>query len=432
MSLPSQSPRAAATGRAHVRTHRRRGFRLPPIAIAGIVVVAGVAAAWWLTRGGDKPKSPLGPETASAGDTLLDDPYAREQSSLRTTPDKAAQPATREREPEAPVLAINQGQGGNIGGDPGAGAQRGEQAGGSQTGFTPERPLTIDQPRSLGDSLAEAPTGAPATRDAEPGPATPPSFDRAINAAEQRLAANDPVAARSILSDALRDRALDEQHRSQLRARLTEINQQLVFTATVVKGDPLSDTYEIASGDRLSTLPSKLGLAVDWRLLQRVNAIPDPDKIRLGQKIKVVRGPFHAVVDKSDYRLDLYAGPPEEPAQWTYVRSFRVGLGEKDSTPTGQFVVKRESKLINPHWVNPRTGEKFDQNDPKNPIGERWIGLDGVGDDSVKTGYGLHGTIDPSSIGHQKSMGCVRMSDSDVELVYEMLVEGISRVRIQD
>ena len=50
----------------------------------------------------------------------------------------------------------------------------------------------------------------------------------------------------------------------------------------------------------------------------------------------------------------------------------------------------------------------------------------------MKTGYGIHGTIDPASIGQQKSMGCVRMNDTEVELAYETLVEGISRVRIQD
>ncbi|VAX39224.1 hypothetical protein MNBD_PLANCTO03-764 [hydrothermal vent metagenome] len=40
--------------------------------------------------------------------------------------------------------------------------------------------------------------------------------------------------------------------------------------------------------------------------------------------------------------------------------------------------------------------------------------------------------MEPSSIGQQKSMGCVRMLSGDVELVYEMLVEGISRVRVVD
>lgn len=426
MSLPSQAPRAAATGRTHVRTHRRRGFRLPRLVIVGFVVVVCVGTAWWLTRG-DKPRTgnPMGPDAASAGDqTLVPDPFERDDSALRTkgsTPTVARrgtptnQPASQGR--QDPPVTISQG---------------GSDAGAGETGATPGRALNIDQPRTLGESLDGASESA--TEDPAPAKPAPPSgaLQRAVAAAEQRLAANDPVAARSVLNQALRDGSLGEDQRSQIRARLTEINQQLIFSATVVPGDPLTGTYEIAGGDRLSTLPGKLGLAVDWRLLQRINGIADPNKIRLGQKLKIVRGPFNAVVHKDAYRLDLFAGPPEDERDWVYVRSFQVGLGEGDSTPTGAFVVKRDSKLVDPNWVNPRTGERFDHTDPKNPIGERWIGLEGLGADASKTGYGIHGTIDPDSIGQQRSMGCVRMRDDDVEMVYELLVEGISRVRIAD
>lgn len=421
MSLPSQAPRAAASGRTHVRTHHRRGFRRRPLAIAGLIVVVGVGTTWWFTHDrGDAEMSPLGPETAKAGDQLLDDPYAREDDSLRLSQNRPIQNTLRQDPAPAttePPVTISQGSG-----------QGATPPATGETGFDPGRTLRIDQPRTLAESLEQAPRAQ--TEPAAPPP--PGAFESAIAAAEQRLAANDPVAARAVLNQALREPRLGEDHRSQLRARLTEINQALVFSATVVADDPLTDTYEIASGDRLSALPAKLGLATDWRLIQRVNAMSDPNKIRLGQKLKIVRGPFHAVVDKSDYRVDLYAGPPDEPQSWTYIRSFRVGLGEGDSTPTGNFVVKRNSKLINPHWVNPRTGERFDKDNPDNPIGERWIGIEGLGQDAVKTGYGLHGTIDPASIGQQRSMGCVRMLDTDVELVYEMLVEGISRVHIQD
>lgn len=436
MSLPSQSPRGTAPTRTHMRHHRRRGLPVRAILIAFFLVVIVAGGAWWLTRDRDGT-GPLGPDSAGAtGDRLLDDPFAPD-ASLRA--ESTPQPRTgsltnrptrgkASRETEPPVV-IAQGGGSDTRNEVG-------NAGGSETGFEPGQPITIEKPRSLGESLAQAPTTpttAPPPTDEEPAPSRPTgAFERVLVAAELRLDADDPVAARSILNEALLGDGFDEISQSRLRAMLTEINQELVFSATVVPGDPMTETYEIVSGDSLSKLPGKLGLGVDWRLLARINAIPDPNKIRLGQKIKLVRGPFHAVVDKSDYRLDLYAGPPEEEGAWVYIRSFRVGLGEDDGTPTGSFVVKRQSKLVNPYWVNPRTGERFAADNPKNPIGERWIGIAGLGADAVKTGYGLHGTIDPGSIGQQKSMGCVRMHGSDVELVYEVLVEGISRVRIQD
>ena len=107
-----------------------------------------------------------------------------------------------------------------------------------------------------------------------------------------------------------------------------------------------------------------------------------------------------------------------------------MGLGEGSGTPIGTFVIKKASKLVNPPWTNPRTGERFAADDPKNPIGEFWLGWQGLGDSAAYTGFGLHGTIDPTSIGQSKSMGCVRMGAEDIALIYEMLVEQVSVVRV--
>jgi hypothetical protein len=397
-----------------------------------MILAVGSAATWYFTRG-ESGGGALAPEGAeAAADHVLDDPFDREESP-RLRDDRSASLLGGAGSPKANPTTPQQ-----TGTDPETRSEPPVVI--SQAGEQPRTELTIDlpaggppalgSPSGLGESLSGAGQGSAAQR---PAPSTVTSeLARVSAAADQRLAANDPVGARSILSRALAGAKLGESDRSQLRARLTELNQDLLFSSKIVKGDPMVETYSIASGDRLSTLPAKLGLATDWRLIQRVNGISDPNRIQLGQKLKLVRGPFHAVVHKRDYRLDLYAGAPEEESEWTYIRSFRVGLGEDNSTPTGSFIVKRDSKLINPHWVNPRTGEKFDKDDPKNPIGERWIGIDGLGADAIKTGYGIHGTIDPGSIGQQKSMGCVRMVDGDVELVYELLVEGISRVKIVD
>ena len=52
----------------------------------------------------------------------------------------------------------------------------------------------------------------------------------------------------------------------------------------------------------------------------------------------------------------------------------------------------------------------------------RWI--------SLGEGYGIHGTIEPDSVGKSESRGCVRMHDKDVEIVYDLLTIG-SEVVIQ-
>ena len=89
--------------------------------------------------------------------------------------------------------------------------------------------------------------------------------------------------------------------------------------------------------------------------------------------------------------------------------------------------------MRNPEWTDPRTGEYYHPDAPDNPLGEHWIGLEGQsGPARGQTSYGIHGTIEPKSIGSDMSRGCVRMHNRDVAEVFDMLVVRASRVTIQD
>lgn len=237
------------------------------------------------------------------------------------------------------------------------------------------------------------------------------------------------VEGRQVLSRVLLDHgaALSPSDAELIRQKLAEANRSLVFSSRIIPGDPFSTGYTIQQGDLLSRIAP--GYKIPYQLIEYVNGV-DARRIRVGQKIKLVRGPLHVEVTKSAYRMDVFLG--DDPAQRVYVRSFTVGLGEDNSTPVGTWVVRRGGKLANPAWTNPRTGQFFDANDPNNPIGEYWIGLEGA-DDHTRglAGYGIHGTIDLGSIGRSASMGCVRMQPQDIELVYNMLVEGYSTVTIK-
>jgi LysM repeat protein len=251
-----------------------------------------------------------------------------------------------------------------------------------------------------------------------------------IDEARQKLAAQDLVGARTLLNSALMHPEASDRQKSTIRADMAVLNEDLVFSPKVYPGDPLAMSYTVEPGDSLARITLSRGLGVDWRFIQRINRLAAPDRIRVGQKLKLVLGPAHAIVDKSEYRLDLFVGPPGAPEQWTYLRSFSVGLGEDSSTPVGRFVVRPDSKLIDPVWRNPRTGELFDKADPMNPIGEHWVGLEGTGEIEHVEGYGIHGTIDPGSIGTDASMGCIRLVADDVAMVYEVLEEQVSEVYV--
>lgn len=292
------------------------------------------------------------------------------------------------------------------------------------------RDLTPTTPVSTPAQTNPAPAGAEPSQSTVLAPAGSTSeVTQQIQAAEQRAATGELLQARALFNKALHNPNAVREDQERIRQRMATINADLLFSPKVYPGDTMTETYVVKSGDNLIRITRNRELAVDWRLVERVNGIKG-NTLKVGQKLKLVRGPFHAIVHKGDYRLDLFQGSPDDPDSWMFIRSFKVGLGTGNSTPLGNFVVKPKSKLVNPHWVNPQTGQKFHADDPKNPIGEYWMGIEGVGDSKTITGYGLHGTIEPDSIGQQKSMGCVRLGDEDIKLLYEMLVEQISDVKI--
>lgn len=439
MSLPSQSARGGVRATS-VSTRRRRKSPVRS-ALPFLIIVVLVVIVWFTVRptGGGRTEEPAVPPAVSESaptttGAIAPGPTEIAQGGGRRTPPVSepprALPGAKEpaRDEVERVLSMN------------SSPPADRPAGGAESGGMLARALE-DPARGAAAAATQQATqqaAQPATQQAtqqatEPvAPASEPAsrVRVQIDTARRLASENDRVGARALLSRVLRDRGLSASEANMLRDELTLLNEQLIFGRTVDAADPITEEYTVASGDSLSRIATRRELATHWKLIQRVNGLSDPTKIRLGQKLKLVRGPFHAVVDKSDFRMDVWHGPPSDPSRWVYIRSFDVGLGEGDGTPVGTFVVSA-NKLENPGWVNPRDGrERYEPNDPKNPIGEFWLGLDGVGASEGVSGYGIHGTIDPVSVGKNLSMGCVRLRDEDIALVYELLAERVSVVEI--
>lgn len=225
----------------------------------------------------------------------------------------------------------------------------------------------------------------------------------------------------------LRGSALDHRDADTIRRTLDSVNKSLVFSDRTLNDDPHAEIYVVQNGEYLSSIAKRYHIT--YQLIEQINNV-DARRIRVGQKLKVIKGPFHVVVTKSAYRMDIYL--QEADGSMTYVRNFPVGVGKNDSTPIGTWICKPGGKLANPSWTHPHTNKHYPADDPKNPIGEHWIALRGT-DSNTKglSGYGIHGTVDPSSIGKQASLGCVRMHTDDVAMVYKLLVDGKSTVHIQ-
>ncbi len=185
---------------------------------------------------------------------------------------------------------------------------------------------------------------------------------------------------------------------------LNRLSKALYFSAQ----PHFYDAYTVKPGDQLRVVGQRYKLS--WEYLAKLNHV-DPKKIRMGQKLKVVPGPFAAAVFLDRYELIIHLNG-------SFVKSYRVGVGKDGTTPLGTFTVK--NKMVDPTYYGSEGVIAHD--DPKNPLGERWVD---IGDS-----YGIHGTIDPESIGKNESRGCIRMLNSEVEEVYDFLVIG-SEVKIQ-
>lgn len=103
-----------------------------------------------------------------------------------------------------------------------------------------------------------------------------------------------------------------------------------------------------------------------------IPGLPNPDTI-----------PYQIIVSKRAKTLKLLRNG-------LLLKTYPVAIGKiLTQTPIGEFViVNREPN-------------------PGGPFGVIWLSLS-------KTGYGIHGTNDPSSIGKAVSHGCIRMYNKDV------------------
>jgi LysM repeat protein len=265
-------------------------------------------------------------------------------------------------------------------------------------------------------TAANSPTTKPAAAPTSSGDARAEYLD-GLRAYE----AKELLAARQKLNDAHR-KGLPPSEALECRQKLRNLAEQMVFSPMRTTGDPLIGAYVVKQGDTLR----KIAVAhkISEGLLADINRIKDRHFVRLNQTLKVINGPFRAVVDKSDHEIQMYLGD-------VYVAGFRVALGQNGSTPTGKWIVR--DQLENPSWADPRSGKRWRADDPENPIGEYWIGLEGVEGEAVgQIGFGIHGTNDESTIGQDVSMGCVRLGAKDIAFTFKLLMPKLSTVVIQD
>jgi lipoprotein-anchoring transpeptidase ErfK/SrfK len=156
-------------------------------------------------------------------------------------------------------------------------------------------------------------------------------------------------------------------------------------------------------GRRLDVRKTASGITTAVRSAQREPVRPAfrvvPAKRRIGAVI---------VIRRESKGLYLYDGR-------RLVRRLGVAPGQaRYPTPLGTFEVA--DKQYNPWWYPPSSdwakGLKPVPPGPGNPLGTRWMGLNGGL-------VGMHGTPDAASIGYSASHGCIRLRIPDAEWLFE-------------
>jgi len=95
------------------------------------------------------------------------------------------------------------------------------------------------------------------------------------------------------------------------------------------------------------------------------------------------------------------------------IKIFSTAVGAPESpSPSGVFQIV--TSISDPTWYSKG---KVVPPGPSNPLGPHWLGL------NLK-GYGIHGTSNPDSIGHNASHGCIRLRNRDIRELAKMVKVG--------
>ncbi|MBU1087016.1 MAG: L,D-transpeptidase family protein [Candidatus Omnitrophica bacterium] len=196
---------------------------------------------------------------------------------------------------------------------------------------------------------------------------------------------------------ALKDKALD---------RLATINLDRLFSRAPSAN---SIIYEVQPGDSLYKIAKQHNTNVE--LIQKTNNLNN-SLIKPGMKLKIITSVFSLFVSKTDCLMTL-------KSDGELVKVYKIGIGRDNSTPVGQFKVV--NRIVNPVWY--KTGAIVPAGSQENILGTRWLGFS-------EPGYGIHGTVDNQPIQQQKTQGCVRMMNNDVEELFVIVPVGTEIVII--
>jgi LysM repeat protein len=148
----------------------------------------------------------------------------------------------------------------------------------------------------------------------------------AIQAALDR---NDLKQAHQLLSKWHGDESLSPAESQKVETLLNQLAGTLIYSAD----NQLEPAHVVKQNETLETIAKEYN--VPWQLLAKINGIAAADQLRPGQQLKVVRGPFSAVVSLHRNALTLEIGG-------NYAGTFAVTVPPGTTVPEGQWLVDQK------------------------------------------------------------------------------------------
>lgn len=184
------------------------------------------------------------------------------------------------------------------------------------------------------------------------------------------------------------------------RKELGDLNIKLILSPYETED---TEVYEVRAGDSLEKIANKRNTTVE--LIKKANRLTSV-MLPLGKRLVLTPSNFEVDVDADKNVLTL-------KLNGRFFKEYPIGTGKFKCTPTGSFkIVNKQTK---PVWY--AEGGIFPYGHQENILGTRWMGLD-------KTGYGIHGTTKPETVGMHASQGCIRMYNKDVEELFMLITVG--------
>jgi lipoprotein-anchoring transpeptidase ErfK/SrfK len=172
--------------------------------------------------------------------------------------------------------------------------------------------------------------------------------------------------------------------------------------------------------DRIAKGETPTAVARRHRIGAGLVTLLNPGTLRAGRELKVLdaRTPLTLVVSRSRFRLFIWRGP-------VLLGVLPVSVGRPGhETPLGATTVS--TRVRHPEWRDPDSGRIYPPRDPGNVLGGYWLGFDPLPSRAFR-GIGIHGFTaerPDAWLGTASSHGCIRLSQPDVAVMFELALPG--------